>query len=62
MLENFVIPQIQQRQRLDSNTIVQDRCTPHIGLCVQQFLRQHFSNDRVISDNLATSFSRTYSP
>ena len=28
---------------------MQDRVPPHIGLCVQQFLRQHFTNDRVIS-------------
>ena len=49
MLENFVIPQIQQHQCLDSITFMQDGAPPHIGLCVQQFLRQHFTNDRVIS-------------
>jgi hypothetical protein len=48
MLENFVIPQMQQRRCLDSITFMQDGAPPHIGLCVQQFLRQHFTNDRVI--------------
>ncbi|GBL93000.1 hypothetical protein AVEN_54638-1 [Araneus ventricosus] len=28
---------------------MQDGAPPHIGLCVQQFLLQHFTNDRVIS-------------
>ena len=28
---------------------MQDEVPPRIGLCVQQFLRQHFTNNRVIS-------------
>ncbi|GFV53831.1 uncharacterized protein TNCV_4208821 [Trichonephila clavipes] len=30
---------------------------PHIGLCVQQFLRQHFINDRVISRAFPTAWT-----
>ncbi|GBM98902.1 hypothetical protein AVEN_201016-1 [Araneus ventricosus] len=35
MLENFVVPQLQQQQCLDSSTFMQDGEPPHIGLCVQ---------------------------
>ena len=54
MLENFVIPEIQQRQCLDSITFMQNGVPPHIGFCVQQFLRQHFINDRVICRGFPT--------
>ena len=56
MLENFVIPKIQQRQCLDSITFMQDGAPPHIGLRVQQFLRQHFTNDRLISRAFPTTW------
>ncbi|GBM87705.1 hypothetical protein AVEN_57222-1 [Araneus ventricosus] len=49
ILENFVVPQIQQQQCLDSITFMPDGVPPHIGLCVQHFLRQQLTNDRVIS-------------
>ncbi|GFX42303.1 uncharacterized protein TNCV_110231 [Trichonephila clavipes] len=39
MLENFVASQMLQHQCLDSITFMQDGAPPHIGLCVQQFLR-----------------------
>ena len=44
MVGNFVIPQIQQRQCLDSITFMQNGGSPHIEFCVQQF-----TNERVIS-------------
>ncbi|GFW84945.1 uncharacterized protein TNCV_682331 [Trichonephila clavipes] len=56
MLENFVAPQMLQHQCLDSITFMQDGAPPHIGLCVQQFLRQHVSNDRVISRAFPTAW------
>ncbi|GFV37059.1 uncharacterized protein TNCV_2382061 [Trichonephila clavipes] len=49
MLENFVASQMLQHQCLDSITFIQDGAPPHIGLYMQQFLWQHFTNDRVIS-------------
>ena len=49
ILENFNVPQMQQCQCLDSITVIQDGSSQHIGLYVQQFLRKHFSNDRVIN-------------
>ncbi|GFX07860.1 uncharacterized protein TNCV_4161291 [Trichonephila clavipes] len=48
MLENFVAPQMLQHHCLDLITFMQDGSPPHNGLCVQQFLRQHFTKDRVI--------------
>ncbi|GFX12675.1 uncharacterized protein TNCV_3157961 [Trichonephila clavipes] len=56
MLENFVAPQMLQHQCLDSITFMQDGAPPHIGLCEQQFLRQHFNNDRVISRAFPTAW------
>ncbi|GFS48266.1 uncharacterized protein TNCV_2296531 [Trichonephila clavipes] len=56
MLENFVAPQMLQHQCLDSITFMQDGAPPHIGLCVQQFLRQHFTNGRVISRAFPTAW------
>ncbi|GFX07036.1 uncharacterized protein TNCV_1556391 [Trichonephila clavipes] len=55
MLENFVAPQMLQHQCLDSITFMQDGAPPHIGLCVQQFFRQYFTNDRVISRAFPTA-------
>ncbi|GBO41116.1 hypothetical protein AVEN_203840-1 [Araneus ventricosus] len=49
MLKNLVVSQMQQQQCLDSITFMQNGAPPHIGLCVQQFFRQQFTNDRVIS-------------
>ncbi|GFX54935.1 uncharacterized protein TNCV_3318521 [Trichonephila clavipes] len=56
MLENFVAPQMLQHQYLVSITFMQDGAPPHIGLCVQQFLRQHFTNDRVTSRAFPTAW------
>lgn len=54
MLNSFVVPQLQQRQCLESTTFMQDGAPPHIGLCVQRILRQHFTDDRVISRSFPT--------
>ncbi|GFT82384.1 uncharacterized protein TNCV_2388811 [Trichonephila clavipes] len=56
MLENFVAPQMLQHQCLDSITFMQDGAPPHIRICVQQSLRQHFTNDRVISRAFPTAW------
>ncbi|GFX88480.1 uncharacterized protein TNCV_2279481 [Trichonephila clavipes] len=56
MLENFEAPQMLQHQCLDSITFMQDGALPQIGLCVQQFLRQHFTNDRVNSRAFPTAW------
>ncbi|GFX03738.1 uncharacterized protein TNCV_2113101 [Trichonephila clavipes] len=56
MLGNFVAPQMLQHQCLDSITFMQDGAPPHIGLCVQQVLRQHFTNDRVVSRAFPTAW------
>ena len=57
MLENFLVFQVQQRQCLDSITFMRDGAPPHIGICVHQFLRQHFINDRAISRAFPTIWS-----
>ena len=49
MLENFVMPQIQQHQCLDSIAFMKDGAPPHIGLYIQQFLWHYFTDDRVTS-------------
>jgi hypothetical protein len=49
MLETFVVPQLQQRQCLTETVFMQDGAPPHIGRAVQQLLRNHFTDDRVIS-------------
>ena len=49
ILENFIIPQIQQCQCLDSVTFIQDGALPHIELFVEQFFWQHITNDRVVT-------------
>ncbi|GFV69200.1 uncharacterized protein TNCV_3861241 [Trichonephila clavipes] len=56
MFENFEAPQMLQHQCLDSITFMQDGAPPHIGLCMQQFLRQHFTNDRVNSRAFPTAW------
>ena len=49
MLTSFVIPQLQQKQCLDQTIFMQDGAPPHIGVKVQQLLRHHFTDQRVIS-------------
>lgn len=49
MLENFVIPHLQQRNCIDSTIFMQDGAPPHIGRRVKDVLRQHFTDARVIS-------------
>lgn len=48
-LETFIVPHFQQRQCLDSISFKHDGESPHIRRCVQQLLRQHFTNDGIIS-------------
>ena len=49
MLENFVIPQLQQRNCIDSTIFMQDSGPSHIWRQVKDFLHYHFTDDRVIS-------------
>lgn len=54
--ETFVARHSGQRQWLDSFTFMQDAVSPHIGLCVLQFLLQIFSNHRIISRPFSTTW------
>lgn len=56
MLQNFVIPSLQQRNCLDTAIFMQDGAPPHIALPVQALLRRNFSDDRVISRSFSTSW------
>lgn len=56
MLQTFVIPQLQQRQCLDSIIFMQDGARPHIHRSVQRLLRQHFGSERVISQYFPTEW------
>lgn len=56
MLHTFVIPWLQQRQYLESTTFMKDTAPPHIGCCVQQFLQQHLTENRVISNSFPTTW------
>ncbi|XP_035211886.1 uncharacterized protein LOC118186018 [Stegodyphus dumicola] len=49
MLQTFVIPQLQQRNRLQQTIFMQDGAPPHFSNKVKQSLRQIFTDDRVIS-------------
>ena len=49
VLSRFVIPQHQQRQCLDKIIFMQDGAPPHIDKSVQQLLRHHLTEGRVIS-------------
>jgi hypothetical protein len=49
MLNNCVIPALQQRQCLRKIIFMQDGSPPHIALLLQQLLRQKFTIERVIS-------------
>ena len=48
MLTGFVIPQLQQRQCLDQIIFMRDGAPPHIALTVQQLLKHHFTDERII--------------
>ena len=49
MLEDMVIPELQQRGCLATVTFQQDGAPPHIAREVQNLLRRHFTEDRIIS-------------
>ncbi|XP_035214700.1 uncharacterized protein LOC118188388 [Stegodyphus dumicola] len=49
MLQTFVIPQLQQRNRLQQTIFMQDGAPPHISNKVKQLLLQNVTDDRVIS-------------
>lgn len=56
MLSRFVIPELQQRGILDTTIFMQDGAPPHIGTCVTQLLKQHFTNERIIGRTFPTSW------
>ena len=49
MLENFVMPQLQQKKIINSTIFIQDSAPLHIGRWVKDGLHQHFTDARVIS-------------
>lgn len=55
MLQNYVIPELQQRNVISDIVWMQDGAPPHIAQCVRPVLQQHFG-DRVISRNFAVSW------
>ncbi|GBO28552.1 hypothetical protein AVEN_210917-1 [Araneus ventricosus] len=57
MLRDFVIPQLQQRGCLQDIIFMQDGSPPHIDSRVKQLLRQHFTNERVMSRHFPTSWA-----
>ena len=56
MLQNFTIPQLQQRGCLDSTILMQDGAPPYIGLTVLPVLLQNFSN-RMIRNAYPTAWA-----
>lgn len=56
MLTTFVIPELQQRHRVQETIFMQDGAPPHIHRGVQQVLRQTFTDARVISRCFPTSW------
>lgn len=54
LLENDVIPALQQRQCLDRTIFMQDGATPHIASSVKEVLQRRFGNDRIISRHFPT--------
>ncbi|GBN54214.1 hypothetical protein AVEN_55877-1 [Araneus ventricosus] len=61
MLNDFVIPQLQQRGCLQDIIFMLDGAPPHIDRHVKQLLRQHFTDSRVISRHFPTAWS-SHSP
>lgn len=55
MLQNYVIPELQQRNVVNDIVWMQDGAPPHVATCVRQVLQQNFG-DRVISRNFAVSW------
>ncbi|GFS95356.1 transposable element tc3 transposase [Nephila pilipes] len=49
MLKTFIVPQLQHRQCLFEKPFMQDEVPPQTVLAEQQFLRQHFIDDRAIN-------------
>ena len=49
MLEDMIIPELQQRGCLSTITFQQDGAPPHIAHKVQNLLRRHFTEDPIIS-------------
>ncbi|GFU17686.1 hypothetical protein NPIL_214221 [Nephila pilipes] len=54
MLHSFVLLQLQQRQCPASTAIMQDGLSPHTGLYVQRFLRQHFIDHKMNTRSFPT--------
>ncbi|GFU60440.1 transposable element tc3 transposase [Trichonephila clavipes] len=49
LLRNKIIPDLQARQCLSLIIFMQDGAPPHITRCVKDILKQHFTEERVIS-------------
>ncbi|GBO39959.1 hypothetical protein AVEN_107801-1 [Araneus ventricosus] len=57
MLRDFLIPQLQQRGCLQDIIFMHDGAPPHIDRQVKQLLRQHFTDERVLSLHFPTSWA-----
>lgn len=55
MLQEFVVPQLQQRNLLDETTFMQDGAPPHTPRLVKIFLQSHFG-ERIISRGFANAW------
>jgi len=49
MLQNFVIPELIQRNQLQQITFMQDGAPPHFTNPVREYLEQQFGEERIIS-------------
>ena len=49
LLKDKIVPDLQARQCLSSTIFMQDGAPPHICLCVKDVLKNHFSEERIIS-------------
>ena len=54
MFENYVIPELQQRNVINDIVCMQNGAPPRIATSVRQVLQQHFG-DRIITRNFAVS-------
>lgn len=56
LLQQKVIPALQDRQHLQTTVFMQDGAPPHIARPVTALLRDHFGDDRIISRSFPTTW------
>ncbi|GFV68274.1 uncharacterized protein TNCV_1875561 [Trichonephila clavipes] len=55
LLEQSVIPPLQERQCDTTTVFMQNGAPPHIARCVKQMFRRHSGDDRIISRHFPTT-------